>query len=98
MAGLRRAACGSALKSAAHQNIPPNSVNRILYAFDFAGEFIDCPDEAFVDVLLRHLLLRIAKKKFYARSRLPHDHHMGANAASIGGVNECSFDISCKIV
>jgi hypothetical protein len=41
-------------------------LNRVIYALYFAGELVDCPNEAFVDVMLRELLLRLAKKTFYA--------------------------------
>jgi hypothetical protein len=52
------------LKSPA--DIPPNSANVIIQAFYFAGEFGDRFKQAVVDISLRDLLLRIAKKSFGA--------------------------------
>jgi len=54
------------LKSPAETNIPPRSLNVVFYAFYFPDEFVDCLNEAIVDVSLRGFLLRLAKIRFYA--------------------------------
>jgi hypothetical protein len=44
--------------------IPPGSPNFVIQALYFAGEFRNRFEEANVDVYLRSMLLRIAKKSF----------------------------------
>ena len=41
-----------------------NPVNFVIQAFHFAGEFIDGLNKALNDVVMRALLLRLAKKRF----------------------------------
>jgi hypothetical protein len=57
---------GVDLKSPTDLNVPPHAPNVVIQAFYFAGEFGDGFEQAIVDVSLRDLLLRIAKKSFGA--------------------------------
>ena len=41
-----------------------NSANFVIQAFHFAGEFVDGLNEALNDIVMRALLLRLAKKGF----------------------------------
>jgi len=52
------------LKSPAHLNLASNSMNFPVQAFYFAGEFGDRLQQAIIDVSLRDLLRRVAKKSF----------------------------------
>jgi hypothetical protein len=52
------------LKSSLDLNISPNSPDFVIYALYFTGEFVNCLNEIFDDVVLRALLLRLAKKSF----------------------------------
>jgi hypothetical protein len=81
-------------KSPGDPNVPPRSLHRIIDASYLAGELVDCPDEAFIDISLRDLPLRLAQEMLYACSGLPHDRPTQTDATNIRGITESFSETS----
>jgi hypothetical protein len=94
MAARRGCETVVALETPGDPNVPARSLQGIIEPLDLAGEFIDGPDQAFVDVSLRDLPLRLAQKMVDARSRLPHGHFTEIAVTSISSVAELFREIS----
>lgn len=52
------------LKSPPELDVPLDPVNLIIQALHLAGEFVDGLDQVLKDIVVRALLLRLAKKSF----------------------------------